>query len=68
MGSRAVFSNPEVAKHGDVLVLAVKPQVISKILPELNQSIESKKKLLLSIAMGVSLKTLENVSSILIGV
>ncbi|XP_001606683.2 pyrroline-5-carboxylate reductase 2 [Nasonia vitripennis] len=60
MGSKAVFSNPEVANHSDVLVLSVKPQIIKKILPELRDSIQKKKTLLLSIAMGVSLKTLEN--------
>lgn len=62
MGSKAVFSNPEVAKHSDILVLSVKPQIVNKILPELRDSIGDKKTLLLSIAMGVSLKTLESVS------
>lgn len=45
-------------------MLAVKPQVVKKVLPELKECIEKKKKLLLSIAMGVSLKTLESVSII----
>ncbi|XP_011499839.1 PREDICTED: pyrroline-5-carboxylate reductase 3 isoform X2 [Ceratosolen solmsi marchali] len=60
LGSKTVFSNPEVAKYGDILVLAVKPQIVPLILPELKECFRSKKKLLLSIAMGVSLKTLEN--------
>jgi len=60
IGSKAVFSNSEVAEKSDVIVLAVKPQVVKQVLPELKECIESKRKLLLSIAMGVSLKTLEN--------
>lgn len=63
LGSRAVFSNSEVANQSDVLLLSVKPQVVSKVLPEIKESMERQKKLLISIAMGVSLKTLENVSN-----
>lgn len=55
LGSSTVFSNSSVADHGDVLILSVKPQVVHKVLPE----IKSKNKLLLSIAMGISLNTLE---------
>ncbi|XP_014219563.1 pyrroline-5-carboxylate reductase 3 [Copidosoma floridanum] len=61
IGSKAVFSNSEVAEKSDVLVLAVKPQVVKTVLPELKECIGSKKMLLLSIAMGVSLKSLESV-------
>ncbi|RLU20434.1 hypothetical protein DMN91_007044 [Ooceraea biroi] len=55
MGSKTVFANAPVVDHGDVLILSVKPQVVPKILPELKNS----NKLLLSIAMGVSLTTLQ---------
>lgn len=55
MGSSTVFTNGPVINHGDVLILSVKPQVVPKVLPELKDS----KKLLLSIAMGVSLSSLE---------
>lgn len=58
LGSSTVFSNSSVADHGDVLILSVKPQVVHKVLPE----IKSKNKLLLSIAMGISLNTLEKVN------
>ena len=58
MGSTTVFSNRSVADHGDVLIVSVKPQVVSKILPEL----KSNKKLVLSIAMGININTLEKVS------
>lgn len=41
--------------HGDVLILSVKPQVVEKVLPDL----KNYNKLLLSIAMGVPLSSLE---------
>ncbi|XP_033230100.1 pyrroline-5-carboxylate reductase 2-like isoform X2 [Belonocnema kinseyi] len=55
MGSTTVFSNKTVADQGDVLILSVKPQVVPKVLPEL----KSNKKLVLSIAMGININTLE---------
>lgn len=57
MGSNTVYVNGPVIDHGDILILSVKPQVVPKILPELKNN----KKLLLSIAMGISLSTLERV-------
>ncbi|XP_012346243.1 pyrroline-5-carboxylate reductase 2 isoform X1 [Apis florea] len=55
IGSNTVFSNQPVIDHGDVLILSVKPQVVPKVLPEL----KNYKKLLLSIAMGIPLSSLE---------
>lgn len=55
MGSTTVYSNSPVIEFGDILILSVKPQVVPKVLPDLKAS----NKLLLSIAMGISLKTLE---------
>nr|XP_012219252.1 PREDICTED: pyrroline-5-carboxylate reductase isoform X1 [Linepithema humile] len=57
MGSNTVFTNVPVIDHGDVLILSVKPQVVPKILPELR--LHNKKKLLISIAMGISLASIE---------
>lgn len=59
MGSNTVFKNAPVIDHGDVLILSVKPQVVPKVLPEFR--IHDNKKLLISIAMGVSLASLEKV-------
>jgi len=59
MGSNTVFTNAPVIDHSDVLILSVKPQVVPKILPELR--IHNKKKLLISIAMGISLASMEKV-------
>lgn len=58
MGSKTLFSNEPVAEYGDVLILSVKPQVVPKVLPELKDP----KKLVLSIAMGISLDALEKVT------
>ncbi|XP_043487802.1 pyrroline-5-carboxylate reductase [Polistes fuscatus] len=55
IGSKTVFCNSTVIDYGDILILSVKPQVVPKILPELKDS----SKLLLSIAMGISISTLE---------
>lgn len=55
MGSNTVFANAPVIEYGDVLILSVKPQVVPKILPEIHDN----KKLLISIAMGISLTSLE---------
>ncbi|KAL6443501.1 hypothetical protein ACFW04_001580 [Cataglyphis niger] len=57
MGSNTVFANSPVIKYGDVLILSVKPQIVPKILPELKM--HDNKKLLISIAMGISLTSLE---------
>ncbi|XP_018365646.1 PREDICTED: pyrroline-5-carboxylate reductase isoform X1 [Trachymyrmex cornetzi] len=57
MGSNTVFTNIPVIDHGDVLILSVKPQVVPKVLSEFR--VHDNKKLLLSIAMGISLTSLE---------
>ncbi|CAB0039889.1 unnamed protein product [Trichogramma brassicae] len=54
------LSIQRVAEHGDVLVLAVKPQVVSQVLPQIENSIKGTKKVLMSIAMGISIKNLED--------
>ncbi|XP_053994293.1 uncharacterized protein LOC128884731 isoform X1 [Hylaeus volcanicus] len=55
IGSKTVFSNGPVVEYGDVLILSVKPQVVPQVLPDL----KNYNKLLLSIAMGVPLASLE---------
>lgn len=57
MGSNTVFANAPVIDYGDVLILSVKPQIVPKILPALKM--HDNKKLLISIAMGISLTSLE---------
>lgn len=46
-------NNLEVAKQAEVLVLAVKPQILNTVITELSQLVQTKKKLIISIAAGV---------------
>ena len=56
-GIRATNSNAEVIAAADVLVLAVKPQMMNAVLPEAAATI-SAKHLVVSIAAGITLKRL----------
>ncbi len=55
--------NPAVIQQADVVVLAVKPQLIADVLQPLQKALNTKAVLLISIAAGVSIKTLESLSS-----
>lgn len=56
-GVKAVSTNEEVVSNCDVLVLAVKPQVMSALLSEIRPHL-TRKHLIVSIAAGITLKTL----------
>ncbi len=62
VGVSTTNDNKEVANKSDVLILAVKPNIVPIILKELNPHI-SKDKLVISIAAGVTLASIEKVSS-----
>tara|TARA_R100000900_G_scaffold1439_1_gene3009 strand:- start:39709 stop:40533 length:825 start_codon:yes stop_codon:yes gene_type:complete len=55
--------NTEAVKHADCLILAVKPQVLQEVLEPLQSELKSKLPLIISIAAGISLKTLEKSSA-----
>ncbi len=57
-GGRTTDNNLEVVRTQDVIILAIKPQVISKVLDELQGRI-SPEKLVISIVAGVTLETLQ---------
>lgn len=57
-GLRVTTANPEVARDADVLVLAVKPQVMPGVIAELAGVTRPAGQLLISIAAGVSLAAL----------
>ncbi len=59
LGVRAVASNVDAITGADIVVLAVKPQIIGQVLAELKQH-ASVDTLVVSIAAGVSLATLES--------
>ncbi len=54
---RVTTDNVEAARGSDVLVLSVKPQVMSKVLPELRGHVDGVR-LIVSIVAGVPLKTI----------
>src|SRR5947208_5601093 len=56
-GVKTVGTNAEVAAAADVLVLAVKPQVMAAVLAEVRPHV-GPRHLVISIAAGVTLKTL----------
>lgn len=59
LGVRTSIDNASAAKDADVVVLAVKPQIIASILADIAPSVGSRA-LVVSIAAGVSLATLES--------
>ena len=56
-GIRAVADNAELVKSADVIILAVKPQIMSAVLKEVSSAVDEGK-LLISIAAGVATKKL----------
>jgi pyrroline-5-carboxylate reductase len=57
---KATDDNREVAAKSDILVLAIKPQIVKKVLEEIHDLIDSKK-LIVSIAAGVSIETIDDI-------
>ncbi|HOP76399.1 MAG TPA: pyrroline-5-carboxylate reductase [Thermogutta sp.] len=57
-GARVTDNNLEVVRTQDIIILAIKPQVISKVFEELQGRI-SPEKLVISIVAGVTLETLQ---------
>jgi pyrroline-5-carboxylate reductase len=56
-GLKGVTDNGEAAEAADILVLSVKPQVLSHVMPELKKGAQSSK-LILSIIAGAKIKTI----------
>lgn len=57
---RVTSDNRELVEKSDILILAVKPQVVQKVLEDVRDLFDSKK-LLVSIAAGVSIRTIDDV-------
>ena len=55
--------NTEAIKHADIVVLAVKPQLMQEVLKPLQKILAEKSVLMISIAAGISIQTLEALSS-----
>ena len=61
MGCTTTHCNTTLVSKSDVVVLAVKPNVVSKVLNELKTSLvqETNKKILVSVAAGIGLTQLQ---------
>jgi len=60
-GLHAVAQNAEAVHGADVVMLCVKPQTVPHVLPELREALDTRQ-LVISVAAGVSLETLESLS------
>lgn len=52
-------SNPDLVRESEVVILAVKPQVMDKVLVEIASSVKEKNPLLISIAAGIRTETIK---------
>ncbi len=59
LGVRAYENNRDCAKHAQVLVLAVKPQVLKTVAQDLSAAVQADKPLVISIAAGVRTEAIE---------
>src|SRR4030042_934231 len=58
-GVRGTSHNPEVVKHSDIIVFAVKPQIMKQVVEEVAKHLDLSK-LIISIAAGVPLDAIES--------
>lgn len=58
LGATMTFKNPEVAQKSEVIIVAVKPNIVPVVLKEVH-SVVTNLHLLISVAMGVTIKQLE---------
>ncbi|XP_014279605.1 pyrroline-5-carboxylate reductase 1, mitochondrial [Halyomorpha halys] len=58
LGATINYDNKEIIKRSEVTIIAVKPDVIPQVLTDI-KDVVTKKNLLLSVAMGVTIKQLE---------
>lgn len=64
MGSQVTQCNRKVFDNSDIVVLAVKPNMVRRILREVYPNV-SKDHLVISLAAGISIDTLQQVSDVL---
>lgn len=60
LGCRTTYHNFDVMNNSEIVVLAVKPPVFPAILDDIKSSVTSKH-LLISIALGITISSIENV-------
>ena len=59
-GIKVFNVNYDAAKHADVIIFAVKPQVMPTVVKEIAENIKIENKLILSVAAGVKLQSIAN--------
>lgn len=59
----ALFENQSVVERSEVVIVSVKPDVVGQALSDIQQLPATKNKLFISVAMGVSIATIEKVSN-----
>lgn len=59
LGIKAFADNNEIAAHADILVLAVKPQILADVTKALAATAQKKKPLVVSIAAGVRIEEID---------
>lgn len=60
IGCRTTYFNNEVIKHSEIVILAVKPPLVETVLRDIQQNV-THKHLMISIAAGITLQTIEQV-------
>lgn len=63
LGINTTSDNKEVVAKSNMIVLAVKPNIVSPVLKEVSPSI-SKEKLVVSIAAGIPISSIEEVQNL----
>lgn len=58
-GIRPASSNADAVANADIVVLAVKPQVLKQACSEINAAVQQRKPLLISIAAGITLDSMQ---------
>lgn len=61
VGCHSTMNNLETVEGSDLIVIAVKPNIVRHVLGEVSHKIDPKRHIVMSIAAGVKLKTLEEV-------
>ncbi|KAL4712477.1 hypothetical protein ACJJTC_007493 [Scirpophaga incertulas] len=61
LGATAIFENTQVVERSDVVIVSVKPDVVGKVLQDVRGLVATADKLFISVAMGVSTKSMEKI-------
>lgn len=60
LGCRTTYHNSDVVNNSEIVILAIKPPVVPKVLNDIKSSVSSKQ-LMISIALGIPIECIEKV-------